>query len=92
MEWKQVVQVVVLATVLPLSVYEVFYGPCRELNVVGAIVAAISLFAIRKHYLTTYGAIEILFGLFVLWNSWKQGRGAFSSDFSSKDLTCGTGK
>jgi hypothetical protein len=24
--------------------------------------------------------------LFVLWNSWKQGRGAFSSDFSSKDF------
>jgi hypothetical protein len=74
---------VVLAVVLGGAIYEVFYGPNREINVVAAIVLAVSLFAVRKHYRTTYGAIEIAFGVFVLWNTWRQGRRGFSADFSS---------
>jgi hypothetical protein len=80
------VRALILIIVLAGSAYEVFYGPSRDLNVVAAIILAIALFSVRKHYRVSYGAIEIAFGLFVLAYNWRQGRGAFSSDFSSSDF------
>jgi hypothetical protein len=74
---------VILAIVVVASALKVFYGPSRVLNIVGAIILALSLFSIRKHYRVFYGAIEVAFGVFVLGYNWRQGRGAFSSGFSS---------
>ena len=58
---------VISATVIAVSIYEVFYGQNQQIDTVAAIILAISLFAVRKHYRTTYGIIEIAFGVFVLW-------------------------
>jgi hypothetical protein len=69
--------------VVAVSSYEIFYGPSRELNVVSAVILALGLFAVRKHYRVSYGAIEIAFSMFVLFHDWTKGRGAFSSGFSS---------
>jgi hypothetical protein len=74
---------VILAIALAGSTYEVFYGTSRELNVVAAIILAVGLFSVRKHYRASYGAIEVAFGLLLLAYNWRQGRGAFSSGFSS---------
>jgi hypothetical protein len=74
---------VILAVVMAVSTFEVFYGPTRALNTAGAIVLALGLFSVRKHYRVLYGAIEIGFGIFVLTYNWRLGRGAFSSGFSS---------
>jgi hypothetical protein len=76
-------QPVILIVVIAASTLEVFYGPSRGLNVVGAIILALSLFSVRKHYRVAYGTIEVVFSIFILTYSWRQGRGAFSSDFSS---------
>src|ERR1700720_3870932 len=80
---SDVVQPIVLMVVVAVSSYEIFYGPSRGLNVVSAVILALGLFAVRKHYRVSYGAIEIGFGIFVLTYNWQQGRGAFSSGFSA---------
>src|SRR6266851_423254 len=80
---RNVVAPIVLALVLVGAYYEIFYGPNRALNIVGAITLALGLFALRKHYRLTYGFIEIGFRIFVLTYNWQQGRGAFSSAFST---------
>jgi hypothetical protein len=69
---------IVLAVVVVVSTYEIFYGPSRYLNNASAIILALSLFSVRKHYKVSYGAIEIVFSIFVLTYNWRQGRGAFS--------------
>src|SRR5712675_2090427 len=75
---ENVMRALILIIVLAGSAYEVFYGPSRDLNLAAAIILAIALFSVRKHYRVSYGAIEIAFGLFVLAHNWRQGRGAFS--------------
>jgi hypothetical protein len=74
---------VILAGVVAVSTYWIFYGSSRGLNIVGAIILALSLFSVRKHYRVAYGTIEVVFSIFILTYNWRQGRGAFSSDFSS---------
>jgi hypothetical protein len=69
---------IVLAVVVVVSTYKIFYGPSRYLNNASAIILALSLFSVRKHYKVSYGAIEIVFSIFVLTYNWRQGRGAFS--------------
>jgi hypothetical protein len=76
-------QPVILMVVIAASTLEIFYGPSRGLNVVGAIILALSLFSVRKHYRVVYGTIEVVFSTFILTYNWRQGRGAFSSDFNS---------
>jgi hypothetical protein len=46
------------------------------------LIVAIILFTIRQHHQKIYGASEIAAGLFILYQSYPKGRGAFSSDFS----------
>ena len=83
MRHRSVVRAVILTIALAGWTYEVFYGTGRELNAVAAIILAICLFSMRKHYRVSYGAIEVAFGLFLLAYNWRKGRGAFSSEFSS---------
>jgi len=77
------VPAVILVAVVAVSSYWIFYGSSRELNIVGAIILALGLFSVRKHYRVLYGVIEIGFSIFILTYNWRQGRGAFSSEFSS---------
>jgi hypothetical protein len=74
---------IILAVVLAVSTYWIFYGSSRGLNIAGAMILALSLFSVRKHCRVLYGIIEISFAIFVLTYNWRQGRGAFSSGFSS---------
>jgi hypothetical protein len=83
MRYKEIVRPVVLAIALIVSTYEVLHGPGRALNIAGALVLAVTLFSIRKHHRVSYGIIEIAFGCFGLWYTWREGRGAISSDFSA---------
>jgi hypothetical protein len=78
------VSTIILATVVAVSIYWTFYGSSRGLNIGGAIILALSLFSVRKRYRVLYGMIEITFGIFLLAYSWRQGRGAFSAEFSSE--------
>jgi hypothetical protein len=70
------VQPVILIVVIAASTLEIFYGPSRGLNVVGAILLALSLILVRKHYRVAYGTIEVVFSTFILTYNWRQGRGA----------------
>jgi uncharacterized transporter YbjL len=74
---------VILVAVVAVSTYWIFYGSSRDLNVIAAIILALGLFSVRKHYRVSYGVIEIGFSVFILIYNWRQGRGAFSSAFSS---------
>lgn len=74
---------IILCVIATLALYGVFRGPSAFWVVASAIVLAVILFSIRKHYRGTYGAIEIAFGIFVLIYTWSKGRGGFSSDFSN---------
>ena len=57
---------VLLAAVVAVSTYWIVYGSNPGLNIAGAIILALSLFSVRKHYRVSYGAIEIGFSIFVL--------------------------
>lgn len=74
---------VILAVVIPLAAYEIFYGPSALVNVGAAVIMAIGLYSVRKHHGFLYGAIEIAFGVAVLLFTWARGRGGFSSGFSN---------
>jgi hypothetical protein len=39
---------VILAVVIPLAAYEIFYGPSAPVNVGAAVIMAIGLFSVRK--------------------------------------------
>jgi hypothetical protein len=41
------------------------------------------LFLLRLRFRFLYGGVELVFGLYVLWNASDKGRGSFSSGFSS---------
>jgi hypothetical protein len=73
---------IILAVVVAVSTYWIFYGSSRGLNIAGAIILALSLFSVRKRYRVLYGVIEIGFAVFILAYNWRQGRGAFSAEFS----------
>ena len=83
MKRSEIVRAGILTVALIASIYEVIYGPARAVNTLAALTLAATLFSIRKHYRVTYGVIEIAFGIFALAYTWRAGRGAFSSDFSS---------
>jgi hypothetical protein len=55
----------------------------KPLIVASGIFTAVSLFLLRVRFRLLYGAIEIIFGLYVLWNVSDKGRGGFSSGFSA---------
>jgi len=59
------------------------YAQSKSLVVSSGIVLALFLFLLRLRFRFLYGAIEIGFGLFVLWNVADKGRGDFSSGLST---------
>lgn len=76
------IQPALLALVVAVSTYWIFYGPGRDLNVAGAILLALSLFSVRKHYRTTYGIIEIELGVFSSCTRGGRGEVHLALDFS----------
>jgi hypothetical protein len=75
-----------------VSTYEIFYGPDRLINVAAAIPLALSLFAIRKHYRTIYGTIEIAFGAFVFGTHGDRGGAGLALTSVAGLSTFGTGR
>jgi predicted membrane protein len=55
----------------------------RLAALVSALALAITLFFMRVKFRGLYGALEVLFGTFVLWNVGSDARGGFGPDFSS---------
>jgi hypothetical protein len=72
-----------LSTLTGAAVSILIYAQSKMWIVAGGIFTAISLFLLRLRFRGLYGAIEVLFGLYVLWNASGNGRGEFSSEFSS---------
>ena len=54
----------------------------KPLIVASGIFTSVSLFLFRLRFRLRYGAIEVGFGFYVLWNAADKGRGGFSSGFS----------
>jgi hypothetical protein len=65
------------------AIYSLVYAQSRPLIMLSGVATALSLFLLRIRFRFLYGAIEVTFGLCVLWNASDKGRGAFSSGFSS---------
>ncbi|MBK3666156.1 hypothetical protein JJE66_33665 [Bradyrhizobium diazoefficiens] len=55
----------------------------KPVIIAAGIFVALSLFLLRLRFRVVYGAIEVVFGLYVLWDAAGKGRGSFSSGFSS---------
>ena len=65
------------------SVYVMFRSEHTPVIFLSGIVVGISLFILRREIRWFYGLIEIVFALFVLYDSAGKGRGDFSSDFGA---------
>jgi hypothetical protein len=63
------------------SGYLMFRSEHRAVNFLSGIVVRITLFVLRREIRWFYGLIEIVFALFVLYDSSGKGRGDFGSDF-----------
>jgi hypothetical protein len=74
-------RVLFAALILAVAIYFIFIsGPV--LSCFLGLVIAITLFWMREHHQKIYGLSEIAVGLFVLYQAFPKGRGAFSSGFS----------
>jgi hypothetical protein len=60
------------------GIYLIFYGQGQLIVFAGSILTAAALFVIRAIGLRMYGAIEILFAMFALWNASGKHRGDFN--------------
>ena len=65
------------------ALYRVVYSPNKSEIVVFGLIVAIAMFLFRLRARLYYGAVEVAFGVFVLWDAAGKGRGDFSSDFSN---------
>jgi hypothetical protein len=72
-----------LSTLTGLAVALLTEAQSKPVIVASGIVTALTLFLLRLRFRLLYGAIEVGFGLCVLWNASGKGRGDFSSGFSS---------
>ena len=63
--------------------YLLFNSSNKGTVMISGIFVALSLFFWRVRFRFVYGLIELLFGLFLLWDASGKGRGAFSSDFGN---------
>ena len=73
--------VLIAAVVLAAAIYFIFVsGPVW--SCVWGFVIAVILFLIRQHHQKIYGTSEVVVGLFILYQKYPEGRGAFSSGFS----------
>jgi hypothetical protein len=74
-------RVLIAGLILAVAIYFIFVsGPI--LSCFWGLVIAIALFWIRERHQKIYGPSEIAVGLFVLYQAFPKGRGAFSSGFS----------
>jgi len=64
----------------------IFYGRGRFYIFIASIVTALALYGVRENNRRLYGAIEILFAGFALWDAAAKGRGDFNLDFSPTDF------
>jgi hypothetical protein len=72
----------VAAAILAVTIYGLLYGPFA-VYILSGVGAAFVLFWLRKRHRVLYGLIEIGTGVFTLWNHFSDGKGGFSSGFSS---------
>jgi hypothetical protein len=66
-----------------LATVGLLYGHNKALIFLSGILVAITLFFWRIRFRFLYGIIELVFGLYVLWNVAGKGRGSFSAAFSA---------
>lgn len=79
-------QVILLAVSVAGGAF-IFYGHGKLCLLIPSIVTALALYGARESNLRIYGAIEICFAGFVLWDAAAKGRGDFnSSDFRPTDF------
>ena len=79
--FKPYVWLPIVAVILIAAFYFIFVGG-PVLTCFCGLVIAVTLFWMRERHQISYGATEVLVGLFVLGQSYPNGRGGFSSDFS----------
>jgi hypothetical protein len=74
-------RVLIATLILALLICLIFRsGPI--LTCVLGFLIAVTLFRLRKSHQKIYGLSEIIFGLFILYQTFPKGRGGFSADFS----------
>lgn len=71
----------IAVVVLPAAIYFVFISNPIWSCFCGLVIA-VTLFLMRQHHQKIYGMSEVAVGLFILYQNYPQGRGAFSSGFS----------
>ena len=71
-----------LSFCIVLCLWGLIFGPFRLLNWACGVILAIALFGMRMRFRCAYGALEVFFGLFVLWDAAGKGHGSFISAFS----------
>ena len=74
----------VLSSITGVALLGLTEGTSRYIVVGSGIVVASALFFWRLRFRFLYGLIEIIFGLFVLYDASGKGRGAFNSDFQER--------
>jgi hypothetical protein len=73
--------ILVVAVLLSSSVYFIFNSGTTATCFWGLVIA-ITLFWVREKHQSFYGLTEVVAGLFILGQSYPNGRGAFSSAFA----------
>jgi len=74
-------KLVAVLAIIAVGFYVALYGP-RYVFVAAGFVVALLLFWVRYRHRIFYGAIEILAGIFTLWQQYPTGRGSFSGWFA----------
>jgi len=80
---REVLFACLLSALTGLAVAVLTESHSKSLIIGSGIFTALSLFLLRLRFRSLYGAIEVGFGLYVLWNAADKGRGNFGSGFSS---------
>jgi hypothetical protein len=62
-------------------------GSDRRATFVAGVILALLLFEMRRTRRFVYGVLEIVFGLYVLWDATTRGRGGLSSGFFTDDAS-----
>jgi hypothetical protein len=74
--------ILITASLLSLAIYGVFNSG-RFMTCIWGLVIAITLYWMRSKHLAFYGLTEVAAGLFILAQKYEEGRGGFSSGFST---------
>jgi hypothetical protein len=73
----------VLSFITGAATVGLIYAPNKKMIFLSGVIVALSLFFWRLRFRLFYGIIELIFGLYVLYDASSKGHGAFSSSFSS---------